>query len=130
MKRIILGLGVLLMLAQNGFAYTDAEFDLVIAKTSGYLQQNLKCEKATKNYLKSGDIQECIKAVNLIKRSNNPKAKEYLAAETYNLAFMYDEGIKDKLKAYKYYMEAAKLGFINAQGNLRIMCKNNPWACK
>jgi len=58
MKRIILGLGVLLMLAQNGFAYTDAEFDLVIAKTSGYLQQNLKCEKATKNYLKSGDIQE------------------------------------------------------------------------
>jgi TPR repeat protein len=132
MKRIVLGISVLLMLVSNGFAkkYSDAEYDRNINNSSGYMKQNIKCEKAASNYLKGGDIQECIKAVNLINKSNDPKAKEYLASETFNLAFMYDEGIKDKLKAYKYYMEAAKLGHINAQNNLRIMCKNNPWACK
>jgi len=130
MKRIVLGISVLLILVNNGFAISNAEFDELIKNSTGYIKQSIKCEKAGFNYLQGGNIQDCIDAVNLIKKSDNKEAKKTLASQTYNLAFMYDESIKDKLKAYKYYMEAARLGHINAQKNLRIMCKNNPWACK
>jgi len=48
MKRIILVLGVLLMLAQNGFAYTDAEYDAKIAEqTTEVWKQIWRCNKVS-----------------------------------------------------------------------------------
>ncbi len=35
-----------------------------------------------------------------------------------------------KILAYKYYLEAAKLGNINSQNALNLLCKESPWACK
>jgi len=36
----------------------------------------------------------------------------------------------NKIKAYQYYMKAAKKGNTNAQYNLDILCKQSPWACQ
>ena len=130
MKRIILGLGVLLMLAQNGFARSDAEYDKLIAyQSSNVKKQGIRCEKESGNHVRTGNIQECIKAVRMIKQSSDKSDKKFLASELGNLGLMYHKQ-GDNLKAYKYYMEAARLGSTNAQRNLGIMCKESPWACK
>ncbi len=59
-----------------------------------------------------------------------PNGELNIAVTYANAGLLYDESKGDKLKAYEYYMKAAKLGNIRAQKNLSIMCKNNPWACK
>ena len=130
MKRIILSLGMLLMLAQNGFAMSDLEYDVKIVIASSKVEkQSIRCEKEVGNHVKTGNIQECIKAVRMLKQSSETKYKKYLPDMLSNLALMYDEH-GDDLKGYKYYMEGAKLGSITAQKNLSIMCKESPWACK
>ena len=133
MKRIILGISVLLILVQNGFAeeYTDQMFDKQIANSTGHMQQSVKCEKVETNHVKTGDINECIKAVKMLQKlpNSNPDKAEFLKlAAFYTGQMAYYQA--DKLKAYKYWMLAAKNGYKNAQRNLSIMCKKDPWACK
>jgi len=58
-----------------------------------------------------------------------PNAKEITADLHGRVAILYNyQG--DKLKAYKHYMKAAKLGNVEAQDNLGILCKESSWACK
>ena len=130
MKRIILGLSVLLILAQNGFAKSDAEWDKLIANASSeYWKQSYKCDKAM-NHPKTSDVNECLKSIELQKK--NPNGQLSLSITYLNAGFIYDES-GDDLNGYKYYMMSAKLGGeggLQAQKNLNIMCKESPWACK
>ena len=125
MKRIILGLSLLLMLVQNGFAKTDAEWDKEIANRSDKAwEQIYRCNKEAINHKYDGDVNVCLKAVELSKNKGDAYAIMLL-----NTGAMYiSQG--DKLKAYQYYMKAAKLGETTAQSNLSIMCKQDPWVCK
>lgn len=51
MKRIILGISVLLILVQNGFATSDAEYDSIIASKSTNLNKQIwRCNKAANNH--------------------------------------------------------------------------------
>ena len=131
MKRIILSVSVLLMLVQNGFAKTDAEYDKQIANEPDKVwKQIYRCNKATMNHSSTANVNICLKAIELINKNRyvlNEGAKESISY--LNAGAMYvAQG--DKLKAYEYYMKAAKLGNTIAQSNLSIMCKQNPWACK
>jgi len=50
-----------------------------------------------------------------------------------NLGSLYANGQgveQNKIKAYQYWMEAAKMGNTGAQHNLGILCRQNPEACK
>jgi len=130
MKRIILGLSVLLMLVQNGFAKSDAEYDKMINSNnySEMSKQSIRCNKAALNHPHSSDVNICLKVVEMMKaKGYNDRACriEYL-----DIGLLYDLSKNDKLKAYEYYMKAARLGNIQAQKNLNIMCKESPWACK
>lgn len=128
MKRIVLGISVLLMLVQNGFSRTDVEYDKIISdQTTEVWKQIWRCNKATMNHLSTANVNICLKAVKLEKKNN---FKEEEIKITYlNIGVMYDNQ-GDKLNAYKYYMKSAKLGNTRAQQNLSIMCKQDPWACK
>ncbi|MBE0515169.1 hypothetical protein [Sulfurimonas sp.] len=129
MKRIILGLSVLLILVQNGLAKSDAEWDKLIANTSDeYWKQSHKCDKEALNHMRTGNVNECLKSIELQKK--NPNGKLNIAITYGNTGLLYDESVGDKLKAYMYYMKAAKLGNTGAQKNLSLMCKQDPWACK
>ena len=134
MKKIILGLSLLLMLVQNGFAFTDATYDKMIADASDKVwKQIYRCYKASDiRNASHSDINICLKAIDLIKQNPNKVDKDVLAVAIQNTALIYDE-TGDDLNAYKYYMKAARLGGragIQAQKNLNIMCKESPWACK
>jgi len=129
MKRIILGLSLVLMLVQNGFAKTDAEWDKLISNASSeYWKQSYKCDKATLNHPTTGDVNECLKSIELQKK--NPNGQLNIAITYLNAGVLYRRSSGDKIKAYKYYMEAAKLGETDAQGYLDVLCKESPWACK
>jgi len=131
MKRIILGLSLLLMLVQNGFAASDEEFDANIKRTTGWQQQCIKCEKEANNHTKDGNIQECVKAVKLLENlSNSNPNKRYLGSISYNTGQMYFFGQDNKIKAYEYWYKAAKYGYKGAQHNLNLLCEQYPWACK
>ncbi len=70
MKRMVLRISILLMLVQNGFAKTDAEWDKLIAnESSEYWKQSYKCDKATLNHMRTGNVNECLKSIELQKRS-------------------------------------------------------------
>jgi TPR repeat protein len=62
------------------------------------------------------------------------KLFDFLKANAYlKIGYMYNTGQggkKDKIKAYKYYMESAKLSNKDAQNNLDILCSESPWACR
>jgi len=132
MKRIILGISVLFMLVGNGFAFSDAEYDINIKNSTGYMKQNIICEKEAGNYLETGDIKKCFKAVKILQNlpNSNPDKLKYLGSSIpFNAGLMaYWQG--DKLNAYKYWMISGKYGDKEAQKNLDIMCKESPWACK
>lgn len=128
MRKIIFGLGVLLMLVQNGFAFTDEQFDEVIARvTNQAFKQILRCEKAIANHYDTSDPKVCLKAIEMIKK--DPTQNKYLAESYTNAGVLYDHSA-DKLNAYKYFMKAAKLGDLQAQKNLDILCKKSSWVCK
>ncbi len=114
------------MLVQNGFAMTDEEYDKKISEVN---KQIVNCNKEAKNHLKTGDVNICLKALKM-EQQIFPHEKSIISDLTALVGLLYDESKGDKLKAYEYYMKAAKLGNIDAQKNLSIMCKNNPWACK
>lgn len=131
MKRIVLGISVLLLLVQNGFAkeFTNAEYDKEISKqTTEVWKQIWRCNKAKNNRNSpTSDVNICLKSIEM-QKAIGIKEKD-LAIDYLNTGVIYDHQ-SDKLNAYKYYMKAAKLGNIKAQKNLTIMCKESPWACK
>jgi len=50
-----------------------------------------------------------------------------------NIGYCYAKGKgvkRDKIKAYKAWLKAAKYGNKTAQNNLDTLCRQNPWACK
>ena len=73
MKRIILGLSLLLLLVQNGFAESDTEYNLHISQKKGWFKEVLKCEKEMYNHSDNGDVKACLMAIKLIERSLNKK---------------------------------------------------------
>ena len=129
MKRIILSLGVLIILTQNLSA--RSKLDAMIAnETDITKKQTYMCNKE-QEHPRSANVNICLKAKYLIQK-NYPYEKNALYATILNIGLIYDEQ-GDDLKAFKYYMQAAKFGGrigIIAQKNLSIMCKENPWACK
>lgn len=128
MKRIILGISILLMLVQNGFAKTDAEFDKKIAEqTTEVWKQIWRCNKASVNHKHTADVNICLKSIKMQKNNGVPESD--LKMDYVNVAVIY-EFYNDKLNAYKYYMKSARLGSTHAQKNLDNMCKSSPWACK
>jgi len=136
MKRIVFSLSMLLMLAQNGFARSDSELDKMIANESDKTwKQIYRCEKASNsNNNSSADIGICLKAINLI--NQNPYAVKdvgllnALAVEFVNTGVLYYYSEKNYLKAYEYYMKAARLGNTKVQKNLDILCRKHSWVCK
>ena len=131
MKRIILGISVLLILVQNGFATSDVEYDKLIANEKDITwKQIYRCSKAAGNHKYTADVNICIKSIELTNKNRyvlKEGAKEY--KDYTNVGAMYiSQG--NKLAAYKYYLKAAKLGSTVAQSNLSTLCKQDPWACK
>ena len=129
MKRIILGLSLLLMLVQNGFAKSDAEYDKMIANEPDKVwKQIYRCNKESLNHEFDGDVNVCLKAIELLK-NNGWKEKDYQIMFL-NSGILYVSSEKNYIKAYKYFLKAAKLGNTIAQGNLDILCKYHSWVCK
>ena len=91
MKRIILGLSLLLMLVQNGFAreYTEAEYDKAIAnEPDKYWKQSYKCDKAVLHHPDTGDVNECLKSIALQKK--NPNGRLNIAITYMNIGVLYE----------------------------------------
>ena len=129
MKRIILGLSVFLLLTQSLIAMTDEEWDKRISEeTIEVWKQIWRCDKAVQNHMYTANVNICLKAIKL-KKQNGVEESDFDAIYEYT-AILYSESAGDKLKAYEYFMKAARLGNTNAQKNLDIMCKQSPWACK
>ena len=130
MKRIILGLSLILMLIQNGFAKTDAEYDKKIANESEKVwKQTYRCNKAANNHRTTAKVSVCLKAIK-IQKNTNYNHEVMLANNYLNAGVLYDESEGNYLKAYEFWMKSAKLGNTNAQHNLNRLCKKSPWACK
>jgi len=130
MKRIILGLGVLLMLVQNGFAMSNAEFDAKIAEQTKEIDKQIwRCNKEQFNNKYYGDPRVCIKALKMVKK-DYPDAKSTIHILSVAVGILYEDSKKDYVKAYEYYMKAVKLGSTDAQNNLDILCSKHSWVCK
>ena len=130
MKRIILGLSLLLMLVQNGFAKTDTEFDKEIAnETDKVWKQIRKCDKAAINHPNDADVDICLKVIPL-KQERGDFSNSSFAITYSNIGVLYDNSEKNYIKAYEYFMKAAKLGNTKAQKNLDILCRKHSWVCK
>jgi len=132
MKRIILGLSVLLMLAQNGFArdYTNAELDVKIAEQRTELdKQAWRCNKAmAPQNSNHSNVNDCLKAIKMGKA--NGYSEKDMSWLFLNAGVIYRYSNKDYIKAYEYYMKAAKLGETMAQTNLDSLCRKHSWVCK
>ena len=136
MKRIILGLGMLLILAQNGFANTDAKYKQWIKESNNQVEkQILKCENQSINHKKIGNAKPCLKAINLIEKLPNKHiapgilAKDYLGDSYLNAGLLY-YFIPNYTKSYQYLKKAANIGSTNAEKALDILCREHSWACK
>jgi len=131
MRKIVLGLSLLLMLVQNGFAASDEEYYRWIKKTNlQWKKQALKCEMLANNHRETADINECTKAVVLMENSYSAKAKKFLPDVLSNTGVLYYSNEKNYIKAYEYLTKAVKLGNAGAQRNLNILCRNHSWVCK
>ena len=139
MKRIVLGLSLLLMLVQNGFAgqqNEEAECDNLIAKAKQeWNKEVLKCDKEAIFHLSKANVKPCLKAIELIKKTPNSKnwvgqkAKGSLGECYLNAGVMYYY-VPSYTKSYKYLKKAAELGESNAEKGLDILCREHPWVCK
>ena len=130
MKGIVLGISVLLILIQNVFALSDEEFDNRIANEKSEVWKQIhRCDKATMNHSSTADVDDCLKVIPLKQNSSIKFNNDSFGITYLNIGVIYDHH-GDKLNAYKYYMKSAKLGDLQAQKNLNIMCKESPWACK
>ena len=131
MKRIILSLSMLLMLAQNGFAETDAELDKMIADAPNEVwKQIYRCTKASNPHSRyMANVNTCLKVIGM-KEKVGGFSKSSFAMSYVNIGILYEYSEKNYIKAYEYYMKAAKLGNTTAQRNLDILCREHSWACK
>ncbi len=120
------------MLVQNGFALSDAEWDKKIANEPDKVwKQMYRCEKEAVNNQKTGDVNICLKAIKLINKNFYVFKEGATKHIEYNSAgALYEFSDNNYLKAYEYYMKAAKLGSTSAQKNLNNLCKKSAWACK
>ena len=110
MKRIILGLSLFLMLVQNGFAETDAEYDKMITNDTLEINKQIyRCNKATLNHQYKSNPNICKKAAELEKKLY-PNSKEILSNLYLNTGVLYSHSKQDYLKAYQFYIKSAKLG--------------------
>jgi len=131
MKRIILGLSLLLMLVQNGFAMSDAEFDKRITNATDKIwKQMLRCYKAVENHEMTSEPKVCIETISLIENNKNHSLYSEKSDLLLKAGLLYYQSKKNYIKAYEYWMKAAKLGNTVAQGNLDILCRNHSWVCK
>ena len=121
MKRIILGLSLLLMLVQNGFA-----LDL----NAQWSKQVIKCENQL-NLEAKANIDECSQAITILEKSSklSKDQKKYLAESYMNKGVLYYFK-SDFVNSYKYLMIGAKKGNLKAQSNLDILCNQHSWVCK
>jgi TPR repeat protein len=130
MKRIILGLSLVLMLIQNGFAKSDAEYDKEIRKATLEVNKQIdRCNKIAGNHLSDGNPEVCEKALKMIQK-DYPNEKEFTSNMYVNAGLLYATSKKNYIKAYEYFMKSAKLGNIHAQKGLDILCREHSWACK
>ncbi len=73
------------------------------------------------------------KALKMYKLSYDTGYSKYESGVISKIGYFYWKGwgVKtNKILAYKYFLEGAKIGNQNAQINLDILCKESPWACK
>ena len=123
MKRIVLGISVLLMLVQNGFASDYSHMD------TKWFQEVLKCEKeaGSRESLKTATVQYCLNVIDILKDRNNrtDKEQEYLAESYYNAGVIYGMGLKYKKAKLevKMYQKAIKHGSCEYSDNCSV--KNN-----
>ena len=136
MKKIILGLSLVLIFVQNGFALTDEEeanFDIFIAfEQNKTIKQMLICERAAseKHRNEEKSLQECIKAVEMIQQSKDPEIKQFLGGKAYSTGLIYYFAKDELLLTYKYWSLAAENGHKEAQRNLYKLIKAYPWLSK
>ena len=132
MKKVILGLSLLLMLVQNGFATTDAEYDRLASASNTELgKYHYTCMKDAMNHSYTGDVNNCLKAIELFEQYKDyPSIYSQLPLTLLNASFLYDVSERNYVKAHEYYIKAAKLGNIQAQTNLDIMCREHSWVCR
>ncbi|MFA9374443.1 MAG: hypothetical protein ACERKK_09820 [Poseidonibacter sp.] len=130
MKRMILGISVLLIFAQNGFGWTNKEFDKRIESASGKVWKQIwRCNKAAnKINNKKSDPRICEKAITLIKKY--PEESTSLPIAQYNAGIIYYFSKDNKIKAYENWYLSARGGHKPAQENLEILCRDDSWACK
>jgi TPR repeat protein len=123
------------MLAQNGFAVSDAAYDVVLSKSKGWFKEVLKCEMQAANHCTDGKVESCLKAIELIEKSPNKKnwlnkqEKKYLGESYLNAGILYYY-TPNYTKSYQYLKKAATLGNTNAEKGLDILCRNHSWVCK
>jgi TPR repeat protein len=116
MKRIILGISVLLLLVQTAFAYTDEEFDRWIKDEKNPLtKQTFMCEKEVTHHKDYGSPQICIDSASLYKKQKilSTDEKDYYG-EAYNNAgiiYTFGKGNKNLKKAHKMFLNAYKVGY-------------------
>ena len=131
MKRIILGLSLLLILMQNGFAMTGIEWDKKIASASDKIwKQYYKCRKAVEYDSKTSKPEVCKKVLPLIKSSKKSHVLHNQKADILLKIGVIHYRQNDYIKAYEYWYKSAKLGNTSAQHNLDILCKEHSWVCK
>jgi len=129
MKKITLGLSLFLLLIQNGFAKSDTEWNKLIDNESDeYWKQSYKCDKEALNHKYSGNVNECLKSIVLQRKK--PNGRLNITITYLNTGVLYQYSTKNYIKAYQYYIKAAKLGNIKAQSNLDILCRQHSWVCK
>ena len=129
MKRIILGLSLLLMLVQNGFAKTDAEWDKIIAKDTLEVSKQInRCNKEA-NHRLYGHPEVCEKALKILQKDYSNE-NEYISYMYLNAGYLYYNSKGNYVKAYEYFMKSAKLGNTDAQKDLDILCREHSWVCK
>lgn len=130
MKRIILGLSLVLMLVQNGFAKSDAEYDKEIRQATLEVNKQIdRCNKEADNHRIYGNPAVCEKALKMIQK-DYPNEKEFTSNMYLNGGLLYETSKKNYIKAYEYFMKSAKLGNTGAQIDLDILCRNHSWVCK
>ena len=131
MKKIILGLSLLLMLIENSFAETDAEYDkAIINATSSLNKQMYHCLKSTFNHPNTSNPDVCMKVLDIAKEDNVKLSKDDISEIYLKSALLYYSSKQDYISAYKYFMKSAKLGNTVAQGNLDVVCRDHSWVCK
>jgi hypothetical protein len=130
MKRIILGLSILLILVQNGFAEgSNGDWLRYLVECSAQATQATKYDNHA--YFKV-NMDGCHKAIMILETTPKlSKMQNDALTESYtNMGVLYYYK-SDWINSYKYLKIAADRGNLIARRNLEnVLCKEHPWACK